>query len=104
MNEHTLDGTTLYVCYMDYGNSEIISKSRIKMLHQNFATIPVQGFHACVKIPSDVDASSFKDSVLEKKFYAKIVQRNGNNVYEVELFTAGGAKMFGGKGDKKEGK
>ena len=102
VNKHT--GTTLDVCYMDYGNSETIPQSRIKFLHDKFTTLPVQGFHACVKIPSDVDASSFKDSVLEKEFDAKIVGENGSNAYEVELFTADGAKLFGSKGGKKEGK
>ena len=102
VNKHS--GTNVDVCYIDYGNSETVPLSRIKILHRNFTTLPAQGFHACIKIPTGVNASSFKDCALEKEFDAKIVRGSGNNVYEVELFGADGANMFGGAAGKKEGK
>jgi hypothetical protein len=96
-------GKEVDVNYMDYGNSETISPSRIKVLHQKFTTLPTQGFRARVKIPTAVSAAAFKDNVLDKEFDAKIVKETGNNIYEVDLFNADGAKMFGEAATKNEG-
>lgn len=93
-------GATIDVHYMDYGNTETIPLSRIKTLNQKFTTLPPQGFHACVKIPTGVNIATFKDTVLEKEFDAKIVTENPSNVYEVELLTADGCKLFGNVTDK----
>ena len=101
VNKHS--GTTLDVCYIDYGNSETIPQSRVKTLHEKFTKLPVQGFHACVKTARAVN-SSFKDSVLEKEFEARIVAQNTSSVFEVELFTADGTKLFGSGDDKKKSK
>lgn len=97
-------GANVDVYYIDYGNSETLPLSRTKVLHEKFTKLPTQGFHACVKIPTGVDASSFEKAVLEKEFDAKIIKENGNNVYEIELFGADGVKMFGSTADKKERK
>ena len=96
-------GSNLDVYYMDYGNSESIPISRVKILDHKFTTLPVQGFHACVKISTGSTPSSFKDQVLEKEFDARIVRGNANKSYEVELFKTDGEKLFGDETVKKEG-
>ena len=102
VTNHT--GIEIDVNYMDYGNSESISQSRVKILHQKFTTLPRQGFHASVKTPTTVSAAAFKDSLLEKEFDVTIVKESGNNMYEVELFGTDGTKMFeGAAANKKEG-
>ena len=97
-------GANVDVYYTDYGNSETLPLSRTKVLHEKFTTLPSQGFHACVNVPTGVDASSFKDAVLEQEFDAKIIKGTGDSVYQIELFSADGVKMFGTTADKRERK
>lgn len=87
-------GNDVRLCYLDYGNTETLPLSRVKCLLDEFTVLPAQGFHARMDVPSGIDASSFEDSVLEKEFDAKIVKEIKEDVYNIELFSADGSKLF----------
>lgn len=96
-------GSTVGVTYLDYGNSEVIPMSRVKVLSSKFTVLAAQGFNASLSVTSNVDVSSFKESVIEKEFMAKIVKSKDIGGYEVELSGLDGARLFTTAGKNKQG-
>ena len=81
------------VCFVDYGNSEVITPSDVKVLGAEFQALPVQAIecklHNCLPLPgaetwSDDAIGVFSHLVLDKDLSIKFVGRV-DNVWEVEV-------------------
>ena len=81
------------VCFVDYGNSEVITPSDVKVLGAEFQALPVQAIecklHNCLPLPgtetwSDDAIGVFSHLVLEKDLSIKFVGRV-DNIWEVEV-------------------
>ena len=81
------------VCFVDYGNSEVITPSDVKVLVSEFQALPVQAveckLHNCLPLPdtetwSDNAIGVFSHLVLDKDLSVKFVGRV-DNVWEVEV-------------------
>ena len=84
---------SLEVCFVDYGNSEIITPADVKILEPEFQALPVQAIecklHNCLPLPdaeswSDDAIGVFSHLVLDKDLSVKFVGRV-DNVWEVEV-------------------
>ena len=90
-----VNGKTIGLRYIDYGNSEELPLARVKVLNARFTELSAQAFNASLRVPRvDIDLSSFEASVAEEELRAKVVGREGNGPYEVELFGSDGASLF----------
>ena len=81
------------VCFVDYGNSEVITPSDVKVLGAEFQALPVQAIgcklHNCLPLPgtetwSDDAIGVFSHLVLDKDLSIKFVGQV-DNVWEVEV-------------------
>ena len=90
-------GTMVGVCYLDYGNSENLPLSRVKMLNLMFTGLPVQAFNA--KIVVDGIPPSFEEKVVDRELTARIVKRGDGGIYVVELFGDNDVPLFGSEGE-----
>ena len=81
------------VCFVDYGNSELIQLSDVKALEREFQALPVQAIecklHNCFPLPesepwSDTAIGVFSHLVLDKDLSIKFIA-HVDNVWEVEV-------------------
>ena len=86
------------VCFVDYGNSEVIRSTDVKVLESEFQALPVQAIECklynCLPLPgtetwSDNAIGVFSHLVLDKDLSIKFVGKV-NNVWEVEVNYEGG--------------
>ena len=89
----TSSSSGLEVCFVDYGNSEVITPSDVKVLGTEFQALPVQAIecklHNCLPLPSvetwsDDAIGVFSHLVLDKDLSVKFVSQV-ENVWEVEV-------------------
>lgn len=82
------------VRYLDYGNSEQLPLSRVKMLNASFAELPAQSFNAKSFSSSFSTSAQFEESVINKELKAVIVRKDENGVYVVRLSDINGTPLF----------
>ncbi len=82
------------VRYLDYGNCEELPLSRIKNLNVSFTELPAQSFHAKLFSSSCGTTEEFEAMVADKELKAKIVRKDENSVYVVNLSDSNGTPLF----------
>ncbi|KAI6660434.1 Tudor domain containing protein 1/6 like [Oopsacas minuta] len=87
-------GTTIHVYFVDYGNLYDVSKSDCKLLHESFFKFPKHSIECCLHDVilaathtdwSTAAISFFKRQAEKKQLYAKFIQKNSDNTWEVNL-------------------
>ena len=84
----SIAGSNVQVCYIDYGNSEMVPLADVKILKSEFAVLPAQAICCSLvgcKSSADVN-TKFQEIALEAEFVAKIASVLDGNV-QVELYT-----------------
>ena len=91
-----VQGESIDVFYIDYGDSATLPLSSIRSLRPNFSLLPAQAIKCHLKGCSSNDQpENFKDLVLEQEFRLQVTGSQQPGVYEVELFSKEGSKLFG---------
>ena len=89
-----VSSTTVGVCYVDYGNSEELPSSRVKSLNASFTELPAQSFNAKAFSSSCGTAEEFEAKVVEQELKGKIVRKDENGLYVVQLLDLSGTPLF----------
>ena len=91
-----VQGESIDVFYIDYGDSATLPLSSIRSLRPNFSLLPAQAIKCHLKGCSSNDQpENFKDLVLEQEFQLQVAGSQQLGMYEVELFSKEGSKLFG---------
>ena len=91
-----VQGESIDVFYIDYGDAATLPHSSIRSLRPNFSLLPAQAIKCHLKGCSTNDQpENFKDLVLEQEFQLQVTGSHQPGVYEVELFSKEGSKLFG---------
>ena len=89
-------GQNLGVCYLDYGNSEVLPLSRIKILQPSFTGLSAQGFQASLVGDMELSKSEFESTIGEKELVARVVCTSDVG-YKVEVLDSDTKRpLFGG--------
>ena len=91
-----VQGESIDVFYIDYGDAATLPLSSVRSLRPNFSLLPAQAIKCLLKGCSTNDQpENFKDVVLEQEFQLQVTASQQPGVYEVELFSKEGSKLFG---------
>ena len=87
-----VQGQSISVFYIDYGDSASLPLSSLRTLRPEFASLPAQAVKCCLKgYSTSKGPENFKDLVVEQEFKAQVVGVIGQDVYEVELVSKDGS-------------
>jgi tudor domain-containing protein 1/4/6/7 len=89
-----VSSSSIGVRYLDYGNCEELPLSRIKNLNASFTELPAQSFNAKSFSSSCGTTGEFEETVADKELKAKIVRKDENGVYVVQLSHSNGTPLF----------
>jgi tudor domain-containing protein 1/4/6/7 len=89
-----VSSSSIGVRYLDYGNCEELSLSQIKNLNASFTELPAQSFNAKSFSSSCGTTGEFEETVADKELKAKIVRKDENGVYVVQLSYSNGTPLF----------
>ena len=91
-----VEGESVSVFYIDYGDVATLPLSGIRSLKSEFSTLPAQAVQCNLKgYSSSQGPENFKDLVLEKEFCLHVVSNEHPGMYEVELLSIDGSRLFG---------
>ncbi|KAL9980435.1 hypothetical protein ACROYT_G009026 [Oculina patagonica] len=86
-----VQGESVDVFYIDYGDTATLPLSSIRSLKSEFSSLPAQALKCCLKgYPTNQGPENFKDLVIEQEFSAQVTSVKSQNVYEVELVSKDG--------------
>ena len=89
-----VSSTTIGVHYVDYGNSEELPPSRVKSLNASFIELPAQSFNAKTLSSRCGTAEEFETKVIDQELKGKIVRKDENGLYVVQLSDSTGTPLF----------
>jgi len=90
-----VQGESIHVFYIDYGDTATLPLSSIRSLRSDFSSLPAQAMKCHLKGCSTTDQpENFKDLVLEQEFQLQVNGSIQPGAYEVELFSKEGSKLF----------
>ena len=90
-----VQGESIHVFYIDYGDIATLPLSSIRSLRTDFSSLPAQAMKCHLKGCSTTDQpENFKDLVLEQEFQLQVNGSIQPGAYEVELFSKEGCKLF----------
>ena len=88
-------GESIDVFYIDYGDTATLPLSSIRSLRPDFSSLPAQAMKCHLKGGStNQQPENFKDLVLEQEFQLRVTGSKQPGVYEVDLFSKEGSKLF----------
>ena len=90
-----VEGESISVFYIDYGDTATLPLSSIRTLKPEFSTLPAQAVQCNLKGYSSQGPENFKDLVLEQEFELHVVSNEHPGMYEVELQSKDGSRLFG---------
>ena len=91
-----VEGESIDLFYIDYGDTATLPLGSIRPLKPEFSSLPAQAINCCLKCCStNQQPENFKDLVLEQEFELQVIGNKQPNVYEVELISKEGSKLFG---------
>ncbi|PFX27913.1 Tudor domain-containing protein 1 [Stylophora pistillata] len=89
-------GNSVEVFYIDYGDAATIPLTSVQSLKTEFASLPAQAVSCCLKgYSANQEPENFKDLVIEQEFKLQVHGSRDPGIYEVELFSEDGSKLFG---------
>ena len=86
-----VNGKSVTVEYIDYGNSEHLSIDRVKVLGPDFDGAPRFALQCCFPNHQQLQSSSLKDTLLEQEFNADFKSKEAP--FHVVLYTADGTRV-----------
>ena len=90
-----VQGNSIEVFYIDYGDAATIPLSNVRSLTPEFSSLPAQAVNCCLKgFSSNQGPENFKDLVIEMEFKAQVTGVKSQNTYEVELLSKDGTSIF----------
>ena len=90
-----VQGEMIDVFYIDYGDTATLPLSSIRSLRPDFSSLPAQAMKCHLKgCSTNQQPENFKDLVLEQEFQLQVTGSKQPGVYEVELFSKEGSKLF----------
>ena len=89
-----VSGNTVEVRYLDYGNSEELSVSRVKQLPACFVETNVQGFQASLVGGASHGAEKIRAAIDGKELMVRVSDRKSSGVYDVEVYEMNGNRLF----------
>ena len=87
-----VQGQSVSIFYIDYGDAVTLPLSSIRTLKPEFATLPAQAVQCSLK---GRGPENFKDLVLEQEFSLQVIANKQPGMYEVELLSKDGSSFFG---------
>ena len=89
-----VQGQTVNVFYIDYGDTATLPLSSIRSIRREFTTLPAQAVECCLKgYSTRKGPEDFKDLVIEQEFEAQVISLKGQNACEVELVSKDGSTI-----------
>ena len=90
-------GNSVEVFYIDYGDAATVPLTSVQPLKTEFASLPAQAVSCCLKgYTANQEPENFKALVIEQEFKLQVHGSHDPGVYEVELFSEDGSKLFAG--------
>ena len=90
-----VQGESIVVFYIDFGDSATLPLSSIRSLKPEFSSLPAQAVKCSLKgYSSNPGPENFKDLVIEQEFEAQVTSVITQNTYEVELVSKDGTSSF----------
>ena len=82
-----VQGETVDVFYIDYGDSATLPLNSIREITPEFSSLPAQAVQCCLKgFSANGGPANLKDCVIEQEFEAQVISVK-NGVFEIELFS-----------------
>ena len=93
-----VQGQSISVFYIDYGDTAALPMSSIRALRPEFSSLPAQAVKCCLKEHSTFRGpENFKDLVIEQEFQVQVISVKGQDIYEVDLFPKNGSTSISNK-------
>ena len=90
-----VQGESVDVFYIDYGDSTSLPLSSIRSLKPNLSSLPAQAVNCSLKgYSNNPGPENFKDLVIEQEFEAQVTSAIAQNTYEVELVSKDGSSSL----------
>lgn len=90
-----LDGESVNVFYIDYGDTSTLPLKKIRTLRPEFAALPAQAVQCCLKgFSHGGEPENFKHLVMDQEFDLQVLSSKHRGAYEVELRAKDGSKLF----------
>ena len=91
-----VEGESIDLFYIDYGDTATLPLGSIRPLKPEFSSLPAQAINCCLKgCSTNQQPENFQDLILEQEFELQVIGNKQPNVYEVELISKEGSKLFG---------
>lgn len=91
-----VQGDSIVVFYIDYGDTAVLPLSSIRTLIPEFTALPAQAIKCSLRgYSTSGRPQDFKDLVSEQEFQAQVIALGSQNTYEVELLSKDGIPVSG---------
>lgn len=92
-----VDSQLVEVCYVDFGNCERVSVSKVKTIKEEWTELPAQAIQCSLQSISPVSGSTwpdatverFKNLTMQKKLVGKVIQKGKENACSIMFMQHG---------------